>query len=272
MSTGRLLLAEGSKETMSKPGDHQLLAGGSLCEADTIFLFLNQRGYSVLGSNLYMTSVPILLREFFSPPFGTLRLHSACHMFCIWFCHQELWQRRTTKSLWRGVTQCAIVPLQFQPSGFAACLLVCVSVSHIPNLSNFASRSLERKVLVKTIPKYPGLLKLSFQLRSPNLSLQLYCFHSWCGVSRQCVGSAPRLRKIAPLCSRNVVFDAMSSFHLLKLTLDTTRSFVLRTCSWKTLSVKSITPNPSNHPNISLAVAKRFVKVFAGFCFPRFYQ
>ena len=81
MSTGRLLLAEGSKETMSKPGDHQLLAGGSLCEADTIFLFLNQRGYSVLGSNLYMTSVPILLREFFHPPLE----HFVCTLLAICF-------------------------------------------------------------------------------------------------------------------------------------------------------------------------------------------
>jgi hypothetical protein len=81
-----------------------------------------------------------LLRECLSSPFGTLRLHPACHMFCIWFCHQKLWQRRTTKSFWRGVTQCAIVPLQFKPRGSAVCLLICVSVPHIPNLSNFARR------------------------------------------------------------------------------------------------------------------------------------
>ena len=101
----------------------------------------------------------------------------------------------------------------------------------IPNPSHFARRLLKRKMPVKTIPRYLGLIKLNFQLRSRNLSLQLYCFHSWCGDSRQCVGSALRLRKIIPLCSRNVVFDAMSGFHFPKLTLDTTRSFVLRTCS-----------------------------------------
>ena len=131
----------------------------------------------------------------------------------------------------------------------------------IPNLSNFASRLLKRKVPVKTIPK--GLLKLSFQQQSPNPNLQL---HSWCAVSRQRVGSTLRLRKIAPLCSRNVVFDAMSG------TLDTTRTFVLRTCSRKPLLVKSTRPNLSNAPSISPAVAKCWSKCLLDSASRRFYQ
>ena len=71
--------------------------------------------------------------------------------------------------------------------------------------------------------------ELSFQLRSPTLSSQLYCVivsHAVRCIPPLC-RQRQRLRQIAPLCSRNVAFDAMSGFHFLKQTLEATRSFFL---------------------------------------------
>ena len=93
-------------------------------------------------------------------------------------------------------------------------------------------------------------------------------FEFYCGVSRRCPGKTLRLRKIAPLCSLKLVVDAISGFHFLKETLETTFNLVRRTCSSNPLSVKSMIPSPSKEANISPDVAKCFVKVLAGFATP----
>ena len=97
-------------------------------------------------------------------------------------------------------------------------------------------------------------------------------FEFYCGVSRRCPGKTLRLRKIAPLCSLKLVVDAISGFHFLKETLETTFNLVRRTCSSNPLSVKSMIPSPSKEANISPDVAKCFVKVLADLLHRQLYQ